>query len=138
MQAGTVVAQNVSLADRVLALAPESRAIRLASFSVADQSEPYVVLDRRARRALTPLLGRSPVATVLYRESTIGGAYLGRGAGRGRARGRVARWCRSGATGAFRMSLGSGWSWSDVATSARRRCSAMPSLRRRAHAQKPR
>jgi len=80
MQAGTVVAQNLSVADRVFALAPESRAIRLASFSVADQSEPYVVLDRRARGALTPLLGRSPVATVLYRESTIGGAYLGLGA----------------------------------------------------------
>jgi len=80
MQAGTVVAQNLSVAERVHAISPESRAIRLASFSVADQSEPYVVLDRRARRALTPLLGRSPVATVLYRESTIAGAYLGLGA----------------------------------------------------------
>jgi hypothetical protein len=38
MQAGTVVAQNLSVADRVQALAPETRAIRLASFSVADQS----------------------------------------------------------------------------------------------------
>ena len=77
MQVGTRVAQNRSVGDRVAALAPDSRAIRLASFTVAGQSEPYQVLDRLARDALTPLLDREPVGTVLFRESTIGGAYIG-------------------------------------------------------------
>jgi FtsX-like permease family len=80
MQAGTLVAQDRSVADRIASLPAETRAIRLASFSVAGQSDPYRVLDGRARRALTPLLNREPIATVLYRETTIAGAYVGLGA----------------------------------------------------------
>ena len=99
MQAGTLVAQDRNVADRVASLPPETRAIRLASFSVAGQVDPYPVLDRRARRALTPLLDREPIATVLYREATIGGAYVGLGAVDGLARwielesGRLPRRC---------------------------------------------
>jgi hypothetical protein len=86
MQAGTLVAQDRSVADRVASLPAETRAIRLASFSVAGQSDPYRVLDRRARLALTPLLNREPIATVLYRETTIAAAYVGLGAVDGLAR----------------------------------------------------
>ena len=86
MQAGTLVAQDRSVADRVASLPAETRAIRLASFSVAGQSDSYRVLDRRARRALTPLMNREPIATVLYRETTIAGAYAGLGAVDGLAR----------------------------------------------------
>ena len=86
MQAGTLVAQDRSVADRVAALPAETRAIRLASFSVAGQSDRYRVLDDRARRGLTPLMRREPIATVLYRESTIAGAYIGLGAVDGLAR----------------------------------------------------
>ena len=86
MQAGTLVAQGRSVADRVAALPAETRAIRLASFSVAGQSDRYRVLDDRARRGLTPLMRREPIATVLYRESTIAGAYIGLGAVDGLAR----------------------------------------------------
>ena len=99
MQAGTLVAQDRSVAERVASLPAETRAIRLASFSVAGQSDPYRVVDGRARRALTPLLDREPIATVLYRETTIAGAYVGLGAVDGLARwielesGRLPRRC---------------------------------------------
>jgi len=77
LDVGTRIAQDRDVADRVAALPPEVKAIRLESFTVSGQSEPYGSLDRLARTTLTPLLDREPVATVLFRESTIGGKYLG-------------------------------------------------------------
>ena len=80
LYAGTRVAQDKDVADRVARLPDETKAIRLQSFTVSGQSEPYASLDRLARTTLTPVLDREPIATVLYRESTIGGKYLGLGA----------------------------------------------------------
>jgi FtsX-like permease family len=79
LQVATRIAQDRDVVDRVAALPPEVKAIRLDSYTVAGQSESYTELDRLARTTLSPLLGRAPIATVLFRESTIGGKYLGIG-----------------------------------------------------------
>lgn len=97
---GSVIAQDRNVAERVEALAPDVRAIRLSSLGLTGQSEPYATLDARAQRALGPLLDRSPVRTVFYRESTVADAYVGLGAVDGLGRfvslraGRLPRRCR--------------------------------------------
>ena len=83
-QAGSFVARDRSVARQVAALPAEVQAIRLASLGVS--ADEYAALDVQARRALTPLLDSEPVATVLYRESTIADSYLGLGAVDGLAR----------------------------------------------------
>src|SRR5829696_9078773 len=79
LQVATRIAQDRDVLDRVAALPPEVKAIRLDSYTVAGQSESHTELDGLARTTLSPLLGRAPIATVLFRESTIGGKYLGIG-----------------------------------------------------------
>jgi hypothetical protein len=76
--AGSLVARDRSVAASLASLPPDVRAIRLASINVSP--DEYAALDTRARETLEPLLHREPVATVLYRESTIAGSYLGLGA----------------------------------------------------------
>ena len=78
VQAGTLIAQDRSVATRIGALSPDLRAVRVASFGGG--SEGYAALDGQARRTLGPLLDTEPVATVLYRESTIAGSFIGLGA----------------------------------------------------------
>jgi hypothetical protein len=76
--AGSLVASDRSVAARLASLPPDVRAIRLASINTS--ADEYATLDARARETLEPLLDREPAATVLYRESTIAGSYLGLGA----------------------------------------------------------
>jgi hypothetical protein len=100
VQGWSVIAQDEGTARKVAAIPESFRAVRAASFGVLGQSEGYGRLDRLARRAVTPLLGRDPVATVLYRESTIAGSFIGLGAVDGLGRyvtlrsGRLPRACR--------------------------------------------
>ena len=89
VHAGVLVAQDASIAARIAALPDEVRAIRVFAFGASGQSDAYRALDRRARAKLEPLVGRKPVATVLYKESTIAGAYVSLGAVDG-----LARWVR--------------------------------------------
>ena len=89
VHAGVVIAQDASVAARLDALPDEVRAIRVFAFGASGQSDAYRALDRRARAQLEPLLEREPVATVLYKESTIAGAYVSLGAVDG-----LGRWVR--------------------------------------------
>jgi FtsX-like permease family protein len=82
----SLVAQDEGTEKQIAALPGSVRAIRAASFGVLGQSTGYVLLDRQARGAVTPLLGRQPVATVLYRESTIAGSFIALGGVDGLAR----------------------------------------------------
>jgi hypothetical protein len=98
--AASVTAQDRSLARAVGELPPESRAVRAAWFGVPGPGERYVELDHGVRAALRPVLGREPVATVLFRESTIAGAFATIGGVEGLGRfvrlldGRLPRPCR--------------------------------------------
>jgi len=76
--AGSLVARDRSVAAGLASLPPDVRAIRLGSINTS--ADEYPALDARAHETLEPLLHREPVATVLYRESTIAGSYLGLGA----------------------------------------------------------
>jgi hypothetical protein len=87
--AGTTLTEQRSLARSVDQLAPSSRTVRAAWFGVAAQSEPYSRLDSTARAAVRNLTPREPTATVLIRESSIGGAFVALGAVDG-----LARWIR--------------------------------------------
>ena len=78
--AGSAAAQDQSLARGVAALRPDVRVIRLNSFGVAGQSESYESLDAEARGVLQRIVARNATATILYRESTIAGRYMGLGA----------------------------------------------------------
>ena len=76
----SLVAQDRKVARTLEALPDDVRAVRVDWLSVGGQAEPYDRLDHRVRSALTPVLGREPIRTVLFRESTILGAFLGLGA----------------------------------------------------------
>ncbi|MGB2873847.1 MAG: FtsX-like permease family protein [Gaiellaceae bacterium] len=78
--AGTVAVQDRAVGDRVEALSPGSRAIHASWFSVGGQSAPYATLDAHVRRRLSQVTTARPTATSLYRESQLGGAFLGLGA----------------------------------------------------------
>lgn len=81
VSAGSLVSQERSLQRHIAALAPSVRAMRLNSYGAAGQLAPYAALDRQARSLLAPIgTGRAPVGTVLFRESTIAGRYVGLGA----------------------------------------------------------
>ena len=87
--AGTVAAQDRDVGHRVAALPPEVRAVRVNWFSVGGQAAPYATLDGRVRRELGRVVDRPATATSLYRESRLGGAFLGLGAVEG-----LGRWVR--------------------------------------------
>jgi hypothetical protein len=87
--AGTVAAQDRDVGRRVAALPPEVRAVRVNWFSVGGQAAPYATLDARVRGELGRVVDRHATATSLYRESRLGGAYLGLGAADG-----LGRWVR--------------------------------------------
>ncbi len=78
--AGTVGAEDRAVGRKISTLSPDVRAVRVNWYSVGGQAAPYPTLDARVRRELANVAGRHPFGTSLYRDSTIGGAYLGIGA----------------------------------------------------------
>ena len=79
-RAGSLVAQDRSVAQAVERIPDGQRSVRAVWFGVPGQSdEPLPALDRRARRAL----GRTDLSRagslVLFRETTIGGTFAGLG-----------------------------------------------------------
>jgi hypothetical protein len=78
--AGALAAEDRDLGKRVEAVDPGSRSIHVAWFSAGGQAAPYGTLDRQVRRSLRSVTDRPPTATSLYRESQLGGAFLGLGA----------------------------------------------------------
>ena len=80
VQAGALVAQDRSLTNRIAGLQPSVRTVRALSFGAPGQLEVHRSLNEIARRELLPLLGIDPVATVLYRETTVANSFLGIGA----------------------------------------------------------
>ena len=77
---GAVAAQDRDVGRQLRALSPDSRSIHVAWFSVGGQAAPYATLDRHVRRVLRGVTARRPTGTSLYRESQLGGAFLGLGA----------------------------------------------------------
>ena len=78
--AGSVAAEDRSVGRAVSALQPDVRAVRVNWFSVGGQVAPYATLDAHVRRELRHVAPARPFGTSLYRESTLGGAFLGLGA----------------------------------------------------------
>jgi len=78
--AGSVAAEDRSVGRAVSALSPDVRAVRVNWFSVGGQVAPYATLDAHVRRELQHVAPVRPFGTSLYRESTLGGAFLGLGA----------------------------------------------------------
>jgi hypothetical protein len=78
--AGSLVAQDRSVAEHVSQIPSSARAVRALWFGVPGQGETYAALDRLARAATVPVLDRDPTAVVLFRESTIAGRFIGLGA----------------------------------------------------------
>jgi len=75
---GATVAKDRSVAQDVERLPAASRSVRASWFGVpAGHDESWRVLDRQARTALEPLPAGEPVAIVLVREATLGGAFVG-------------------------------------------------------------
>jgi hypothetical protein len=98
---GSLVAQDRALAVNIQKLDPAERVLRVAWGGIPAQgSERFDALDRIARRAVTPLVGRPPFAALVYRETEIGGAVVDLGAVEGLRRwvrlrtGRLPRECR--------------------------------------------
>jgi len=77
---GTLGAEDRAVGRKISALSPDVRAVRVNWYSVGGQAAPYPTLDARVRRELAKVVRRRPFRTSLYRDSTIGGAYLGIGA----------------------------------------------------------
>jgi hypothetical protein len=77
---GTLGAEDRAVGRKISALSPDVRAVRVNWYSVGGQAAPYPTLDARVRRELANVVRRRPFRTSLYRDSTIGGAYLGIGA----------------------------------------------------------
>ena len=98
--AGSLAAQDRSLGRAVERLPGQVRTVRAAWFGLETRSEPYASIDKSARAALTQVVDRPPTATVLFRESSIGGAFVALGAVDGLApwvrlsSGRLPRACR--------------------------------------------
>ena len=98
---GGTVAKDRSVAQDVERLPASSRAVRASWFGVpAGAVEGWSKLDRQARAALAPLPAGKPVSIALFRESTIGGVFVGLAAVDGLAphvllrTGRLPRACR--------------------------------------------
>ena len=78
--AGTTAAQDRDVGRKIGALPADVRALRVNWFSVGGQAAPYATLDAHVRDELAGVVDTRPAATSLYRESQLGGAYLGLGA----------------------------------------------------------
>ena len=86
---GSAAAERRSLEQSIERLSPAERAVRAGWFGIPAQAEPYERLDRAARRSFGEVISRPPTRTVLFREKTIGGAYVSLGAVDG-----LGRWVR--------------------------------------------
>jgi hypothetical protein len=78
--AASVVAQNRSLARAVDELPPPLHAVRVGFFGVPGQSQRYPSIDAAVHEELRRVADRPPVSTVLFRESSLGGAFVSLGA----------------------------------------------------------
>jgi FtsX-like permease family protein len=78
--AGTVAAEDRAVGRTIVVLKPDVRAVRVNWFSVGGQAAPYATLDAHVRGELRHVAAARPIGTSLYRQSTLGGAYLGLGA----------------------------------------------------------
>jgi len=101
IQAGSLIAQDRSVAHSVAEIDPSVRAVRAVWLGVpSGTGEGYGSLDRLARQTLGATIGSKPAGAVLYRESTIAGSFIALGAVDGLApwlrlrSGRLPRRCR--------------------------------------------
>jgi hypothetical protein len=78
--AASVVAQDRSLARAVDELPAPLRAVRVGFFGIPGQSQRYAGLDAAVHHDLRAISTRAPVSTVLFRESSIGDAFVSLGA----------------------------------------------------------
>jgi hypothetical protein len=79
-RAGSLVAQDRSVAQAVQRIPDGQRSVRAVWFGVPGQGdEPLPVLDRRARHALARTDLSEANALVLFRETTVGGTFAGLG-----------------------------------------------------------
>jgi hypothetical protein len=78
--AASVVAQDRSLARAVDELPAPLRAVRVGFFGIPGQSQRYAGLDAAVHHDLRAISARPPVSTVLFRESSIGDAFVSLGA----------------------------------------------------------
>ena len=78
--AGAVAAQDRDVGKHLRGISADSRSIHVTWFSVGGQAAPYSTLDGHVRRVLGHVTSRPATATSLYRESQLGGAFLGLGA----------------------------------------------------------
>src|SRR5436190_1234168 len=78
--AGAVAAQDRDVGKHLRAISADSRSIHVTWFSVGGQAAPYATLDGHVRRVVRSVTSRPATATSLYRESQLGGAFLGLGA----------------------------------------------------------
>ena len=80
-RAGTLVAQDRAVAQAVERIPEGQRSVRAVWFGIPAQSvEPQPAIDRRARAALAGAVDGRPTSLVLFRETTIAGAFAGLGA----------------------------------------------------------
>jgi hypothetical protein len=77
---GATTAERRTLERSVERLPAEARTIRAAWFGIPAQAEPLERLDGAARAALARVVTRPATSTVLFRESTVGGAFVALGA----------------------------------------------------------
>jgi FtsX-like permease family protein len=79
--AGSLVAQDESLARATAALPQADRTVRLTWGGIASgAANDPAAIDRFARRAVTPLAGRAPVHAMLFRQSEAQGHLFDLGA----------------------------------------------------------
>lgn len=78
--AGTVVARDESVGRAVEEIPAAQRAVRAAWFGLPALDEDHAGLERSAKQALAGVVPVEPAALVLFRESTIAGAFVGLGA----------------------------------------------------------
>ncbi|HEX4930478.1 MAG TPA: hypothetical protein VFV62_07180, partial [Gaiellaceae bacterium] len=79
-RAGTLVAQDRAVAQAVERIPEGQRSVRAVWFGLpALSDESHARVDERARNALAAVGVASPTSIVLFRETTIGGAFAGLG-----------------------------------------------------------
>jgi hypothetical protein len=84
---GSASVQDRAVQRALAGLAPSDRAVQAVWSGVPAQSDlSYARLDALARRAVTPVLGRTPFAVAVFRQATWGGAFVNLGAVDGLAR----------------------------------------------------
>jgi hypothetical protein len=78
--AGARAAEDRDVGRQVAGVDAGSRSIHVTWFSAGGQAAPYATFDSGVRRSLRRVTSRPATATSLYRESQLGGAFLGLGA----------------------------------------------------------